>query len=475
MPKSGPVQRESWFKVRGSLSKFRVTILMVASFITPLAVWSFFAYTPGLWDVSHKLLITTDLKSNDFPTIYAPGHVMEAERYGTFQDMVRDKNAAILAYREGKGELPGDVSASSRSNTKVLRKIHPLAIEKEWMLESQGTDNATFFKLWGELATGEKTAPHLISKENLEIIKANWEQMSASGPEYDSATFPSEPMLHLIPDGETAIGRPSYLPAPHEVVLAGKDLFSGLSEREDANLWVRYRDSLGIVFMGFLVACLVGLPIGLLAGTFDFFSKLFEPFIDFFRYMPAPAFGTLLVFLLGSHDAPKVAIVFLGTVCQLILMAANTTRLLDTGLLDAAQTLGAKPKDLVFRVVIPGVIHNLYNDLRILLGWAWTWLVIAELLGVKSGLTEIIDTHGRRFNFDIVYATILLIGLTGFLTDQFLAWLRPLLFPWVAETRRGHGFVRAITWFPRWVVSGAQQRNEGMAAAIASRKEPSEV
>jgi NitT/TauT family transport system permease protein len=68
-----------------------------------------------------------------------------------------------------------------------------------------------------------------------------------------------------------------------------------------------------------------------------------------------------------------------------------------------------------------------------LLGWAWTWLVIAELLGVKAGLTEIIDTQGRRFHFDHVYPIILLIGLTGFLTDQFLSWFRGVIFPYTEE------------------------------------------
>jgi len=65
------------------------------------------------------------------------------------------------------------------------------------------------------------------------------------------------------------------------------------------------------------------------------------------------------------------------------------------------------------------------------------WLVIAELMGVKSGLTEIIDTQGRRFNFDIVYAVILAIGVTGFLTDQLLQKLYPIFFPWVAESKGG--------------------------------------
>lgn len=453
---------ESWFQVRGTLNQFRVSVLMVASFAAPLIIWSFFAYTPGLWDISHKLRITTDLKGGDYTTIYRPKHVMEKERFLAFQSMVREKNALIQAYQKGEGELPEGILVSSRSNTKILRKLHPVAVELEWMTEEQATDNEALFTVWKELATEERSAPTaLLSAENLDIVKANWEMMKASGDQYDSATFPKEPMLHLIPDGERAVGRPSYLPAPHQVMIAGRDLIFGTSSRVDANLGVRYADSLGIVFLGFFFACLVGLPIGLLAGTFDFFSKLFEPFVDFFRYMPAPAFGTLMVFLLGSHDAPKIALVFLGTVCQAILMTANTTRQLDTGLLDAAQTLGARKFDLVFKVVIPGIIHNLYNDLRILLGWAWTWLVIAELMGVKSGLTEIIDTHGRRFNFDIVYATILLIGITGFVTDQFLSRLRPVLFPWVAEEKTSF-IMRSLLWAPKWFMKGASERNDAM-------------
>ena len=224
-----------------------------------------------------------------------------------------------------------------------------------------------------------------------------------------------------------------FFSAPHEIIARATEDFRGQSELGDLNVWGRYLVSIRTIAGGFLLVCLVGVPIALLCGTFSFFSRLIEPFVDFFRYMPAPAFGTLLIALFGIYDAPKLALVFLGTLPQLILMVANTTRMLDTSLLDAAQTLGANRKQLVTRVVIPGILPNLYNDLRILLGWAWTWLIIAELLGVKAGLTEIIDTQGRRFHFDHVYPIILLIGLTGFLTDQFLAWFRGVIFPYTEQ------------------------------------------
>jgi NitT/TauT family transport system permease protein len=197
-----------------------------------------------------------------------------------------------------------------------------------------------------------------------------------------------------------------------------------------------------------------------LCGTYSFFSKLIEPFIDFFRYMPAPTFSTLLVAIFLANDAPKIALVFVGTFFQLVLVVSNTTRRLDLPLLEAAQTLGANQRQLLTRVVIPGILPNLYNDLRILLGWAWTWLVIAELVGVKSGLTEFIETQGRFRNFDLVFPVIILIGLIGFFTDQILALLRGVIFPYTEEAAAASAnpIVKVVMFIPRWFREAAEAR-----------------
>lgn len=213
-------------------------------------------------------------------------------------------------------------------------------------------------------------------------------------------------------------------------------------------MWERYRHSISIIFWGFIFSCLVGIPLGVLCGTFDFFSKLYEPFIDFFRYMPAPTFAVIFVAFLGTADAPKITLVFVGTFFQMVLVIANTTRLLERPLLEAAQTLGAARQQLLRKVIVPGILPSIYNDMRILLGWAWTWLVIAELIGEKTGLTGFISTQGTRYNFDRVFPIIILIGLTGFFTDQLLNWLRSLLFPWTEEARnsRKGPIKRLIIW-----------------------------
>src|SRR5690606_19295470 len=100
----------------------------------------------------------------------------------------------------------------------------------------------------------------------------------------------------------------------------------------------------------------------------------------------------------------KIAIIFIGTFFQQVLVVSNTTRKLDPALLEAAQTLGASRPALLFRVVIPGIATDLYKDLRILLGWAWTYLIVAEMIGTSSGITWFITQQARYKNFDNVFA-----------------------------------------------------------------------
>jgi len=237
-----------------------------------------------------------------------------------------------------------------------------------------------------------------------------------------------------LPDGDRA--NPVYLPAPHEVATAFVTAFTTEPQRRSESwlhesLW----SSIQVIFWGFVLSSIIGIPLGILAGTYDFFSRLFEPFIEFFRYLPAPAFGALAVAILGIYQAPKIAIIFIGTFFQQVLVVANTTRKLDPSLLEAAQTLGAGNKSMLFRVVVPGILPDLYRDIRILLGWAWTYLIVAELIGTSSGITWFITQQARYKNFDNVFAAIIMIGILGLTIDLLLAWIGRRLFPWQREEK----------------------------------------
>ncbi|MCH7382859.1 ABC transporter permease [Acinetobacter dispersus] len=224
---------------------------------------------------------------------------------------------------------------------------------------------------------------------------------------------------------------PIYLPAPHQVAKALFTSFTTPPQQADApwlhqSLW----HSIKIVFTAFFISSLIGVPLGILCGFSNTISKLTEPFVEFFRYLPAPAFGALAVAILGINDAPKIAIIVIGTLFQQILIIANTTRMVDHGLIEAGYTLGTNKLKSLFHVVIPAALPDIYRDQRVLLGWAWTYLIVSELIGATSGITWFITQQARYQNFDNVYAAILIIGVIGLLCDLILMKLGNFLFKW---------------------------------------------
>lgn len=284
----------------------------------------------------------------------------------------------------------------------------------------------------------------------------------------DRAAFDEENTRLIASDFKPAAGDPAnpiFLPAPHQVGRALFTAFQTPPQRKGdkwfhESLW----HSIQIIFWGFSLSAVLGVPLGILCGTFPTVSRLTEPFVDFIRYMPAPVFGALCIAVLGLNDAPKIAVIFIGTFFHMVLVVANTTRLIDHSLLEAAQTLGATRKRLIARVIVPGILPNLYNDLRILLGAAWTLLIIAELIGATSGISYFINQQGKYRNYENVFAGIIIIGLIGLITDQFLARLRPRLFPWLRGGRR-----RTSRGFIDWLVADRRAGPQPLAARQTAR------
>jgi NitT/TauT family transport system permease protein len=444
---------KGWFVVRRELPRARRAVLAVFSFVIPLAIWCIVSYVPFIWHPDVKLTLAANTER--MSAVFTAGNRLSRDFFPQYQDAVRQDNKETLAARAAGTSIPG----AKRANRLLLRQIAPVAIGNGWLPRGGEQDDAVLYQIWGGLASGTKTATRpRLTEENLEIIRANWAILSANSPVFEYAKLPDLLLLKLVPQGVPS--NPVYLPAPHEVFKAGWYDFQAPRVGDNPTMLERYGHSLRIIFVGFLWSCLVGVPLGILCGVYDFFSKLIEPFVDFFRYMPAPTFSTLLVAVLSAHDAPKVALVFLGTVFQMVLVVSKTTRLLDPSLLEAAQTLGTKPRQMITKVVLPGIAPNLYNDLRILLGWAWTWLVIAELIGVKSGLTGFLDTQGTFRNFDRVFPIIILIGVTGFVTDQILALMHGLFFPWAGKSGPlSRAVASAVVWPLRSIVTLTRRIN----------------
>lgn len=260
------------------------------------------------------------------------------------------------------------------------------------------------------------------------------------GMRIDRAIFESERAEQkaagkALPAGTPA--NPIYLPAPDQVARAFYTAFTTRPESRDG-VWLHQSlfHSIRVIFWGFMISSLAGVPLGILCGSAAGFARLVEPFIEFFRYLPAPAFGALMVAILGIYDGPKIAIIVIGTFFQQVLVIANTTRKLDFALVEAAQTLGTRGIGVITRVVIPGILPDLYRDQRILLGWAWTYLIVAELIGTTTGITWFITQQARYQHFPNVFAAILMIGILGLGTDLLLSALGRKLFPWDRPTAK---------------------------------------
>ena len=217
---------------------------------------------------------------------------------------------------------------------------------------------------------------------------------------------------------------PLFLPTPGRVLQNGLDLFLELNFSTDI-LYSTYR-----VLAGFLMAAILGVPIGLLMGTFKAVEACIEPLVGFVRYMPASAFIPLFILWLGIGDVEKVAIIFVGSFFQLVLMVAVVAQSVPKEMLETAYTLGAGRLQVLRRVLLPASLPGILDTLRIIVGWAWTYIIVAELVASSSGIGYMIISAQRMLRTGAIIFGILTIGLLGLLTDYAFKWLHRRLFPW---------------------------------------------
>jgi NitT/TauT family transport system permease protein len=218
---------------------------------------------------------------------------------------------------------------------------------------------------------------------------------------------------------------PLYLPSPGRVFRAGVDLFVDLGFTTDI------LNSVYRVMMGFVIAAILGVPLGLIMGTFKVAEAFTEPVVGFIRYMPASAFIPLFILWLGIGDVEKVAIIFVGSFFQLVLMVAVVAKNVHKDMLETAYTLGAKRFQVIRKVLLPASLPGIVDTLRIIVGWAWTYIIVAELVASASGIGYMIISSQRMLRTGNIIFGILTIGMLGLITDFFFKWFYSRLFPWV--------------------------------------------
>jgi NitT/TauT family transport system permease protein len=217
---------------------------------------------------------------------------------------------------------------------------------------------------------------------------------------------------------------PTFLASPVTMVDEAVQLFVKYDFSHDIAMTV-WR-----VFGGFVLATLVAVPLGIAMGTWKGVEAFFEPFVSFCRYLPASAFIPLLILWAGIGEAQKLLVIFIGSVFQITLMVAVTVGSARRDLVEAAYTLGADSRGIVLRVLIPGAAPGIAETLRLVLGWAWTYVIVAELIGSSSGIGHMITDSQALLNTGQIIFGIIVIGVIGLISDFAFKALNRRLFAW---------------------------------------------
>lgn len=189
------------------------------------------------------------------------------------------------------------------------------------------------------------------------------------------------------------------------------------------------------IFVSFLAASAIGVPIGILMGCFGNIRALFNPTLTAWRYLPAASFIPLLLVWFGPTDQAKIALLFIGVIFFLISLVLDNTTAIQKEFVEAGLTMGASRRVILTGIVVPAALPAIFDSMRNMIAVSWTYLVIAEIVGAQDGIGAVMMRAGRFLNVDVIMAGIVTIGALGLLTDLIFRGAARVLFPWNVERR----------------------------------------
>lgn len=218
--------------------------------------------------------------------------------------------------------------------------------------------------------------------------------------------------------------REIFLPSPDKTLSA----FMGLVKQNE--FWIDLGSSWYRVILGFVISFLIAYPICLLALMNTTFRDNIFYIVEFFRYLPVPVFIPITILWFGIDDMSKIVIIILGTFAQMIPMFYDSARAVEKKYSSFNFALKWSKCDYIDNVIIKGSAPAILDNSRICLGWAWTYLIVAEIVGAEHGIGYAMIRAQRYLATDRIFAYIIVIGLIGILTDRSLVYLRKRVFAW---------------------------------------------
>jgi NitT/TauT family transport system permease protein len=217
---------------------------------------------------------------------------------------------------------------------------------------------------------------------------------------------------------------PDFLPSPTEVLRGTLQLFI------EHDLWGAIWISTRRIGIAFLLASAVALPLGVLMGAFEPINRLCEPIMAPLRYMPISAFIPLLILWFGIYEGEKIAFLFIGVFVYLLPVVVQAIRAVPEELVQTARTLGASKLQVVFTVLVPSSLPEIFDSFRVMNAISWTYVILAEAVNPEHGLGYMVELARTHQKAAWSFAGLLVIGGIGLLTDFIIRTLSSMIFRW---------------------------------------------
>ncbi len=227
---------------------------------------------------------------------------------------------------------------------------------------------------------------------------------------------------------EGGLIKPMFLPSPLDVLARlGEIISDGFA---GATLVDHLSASLGRIFGAFLLACLVGIPLGITIGCSRVMRGIFDPLIEFYRPLPPLAYLPLVIIWMGIDESSKVTLIFLAMLAPIVLSARSGVTSVRIEQIQVAYSMGATPWQVITQVISRGALPDIMTGMRIAIGFGWTTLVAAEMVAAERGIGFMVLNASEFLVTDVVIAGIMVIGLIAYCFDLLMRYLETKLIPW---------------------------------------------
>jgi NitT/TauT family transport system permease protein len=234
--------------------------------------------------------------------------------------------------------------------------------------------------------------------------------------------------------GQTSASLQGVVPTPVQVAHAWYDwIFAspGMGLNPYLGTWLsNVQYSSMRVGQGFLLAVLLGVPLGLAIGWSRLVALSVDPLIQGLRPIPITAWLPFSIALFGIRDFGSIFLIFIGGFYPIVVNTTQGARDVERNLVRAASMMGASPTQLLLRVVLPSSMPSLFTGLRIGLGISWTAVIVSEMVAVKSGLGYVLWDAYYVGRMDIVLADMVSIGIMGYISDRLIVLLERRVLVW---------------------------------------------